>query len=197
VHRPRSLGSLKLAVLSVLVLCVGLPTSARAEDPGAGAPATPKIERPFLWVFEGDSKVYLFGTVHLPASLTGAMPRAVTEAIAASDVFFGELSNEDLSKQGALVARLQNPPEKGLSKVLSPEVYERLESYLASKQLPVVLLERMKPWVIAVMLPLLDFLQEMAKAPAMDAVIGSGAAEQGKESGGLETSRSSSRSSRG
>jgi uncharacterized protein YbaP (TraB family) len=176
------------AALLSLALGAGLAGPCGAEEPAGAAPATePRIERPFLWVFENEAKVYVLGTMHLPATLTGALPKSVTDAIATSDAFFGELSNDDLQKQETLFAKIQNPKDRGLKVILPPELYARLAAYLEKKGLPLAFLDRMKPWLIAMMLPLLDFLKELTSGPAMDTSIGAGAVERGKESVGLET----------
>src|SRR4051794_8147904 len=121
-----------LAVLSALAF--SLPTGpfgaapARADD----APKAEPTRRPFLWVVEGDPRIYLFGTLHVPDARVVAFPAAVRAAIAASDCVLTEVPGGASGGPGARAAMLL-PAGKTLSDVLPKDLVERLRAFLGTR----------------------------------------------------------------
>jgi uncharacterized protein YbaP (TraB family) len=110
----------------------------------------------------------------------------VDQAIAASDVFLAELPLDDKTTSG-VTQRMFLPDEGVLSDVLSEELYDRLAAYLAGRGLSIAPFQRLKPWVMAVTLPLLDSLADFAKRKPLDLQLYADAEKAGKEVGGIET----------
>lgn len=169
------------AALSLtLAGCAG---TQRPETPPPGA-----VPGPALWkVADGDTTIYLFGTVHaLPQGkewYDGRIERAFT----ASDEIVTEV---DLSDQSASAAAMQAagmlPEGMSLRELMTPENRRQFEAALVGLGLPVESLDRMEPWMASLTISLLPLLRQGYKTESGVEMALSGRAE-GKRRAALET----------
>lgn len=181
----------RLAVASLVALpwLGAVPVHAEDAAPAAPAPAPPAAPAPkpapYLWLVEGPTRIYLFGTIHLPDPRVMSFPQVVRDAHAAADVVWGELSLED--QDSPKVQRAMFLPDKQtLKDVVPAATYEKLQAYLKARGAPAMIVERMKPIWASVVLGMLDALPLLASAEPMDKLLLKEAAAAGKETGGLE-----------
>ncbi len=168
-----------------MLAVAALSACSRAGD----APAPPPesgIERPFLWVTEGGPRIYLFGTIHVPDVRVRTLPAVVERARESSDVFYGEIPQDDASAGKARAAILL-PAGQTLGKVLPPETHARLKKFLEGRGLRVEPFDRFKVWGVAVTVSLLDHLPDLMAHPPMDKDLYQRSQKAGAQVGGLET----------
>ena len=178
---------LRRTFLFAAVLLSGFLSTAPGRSAEAGDEKSPEgTRRPFLWVTEGEPRIFLFGTIHIPDERVLALPDVVKQALAASDAVFTEVTPSELKAQETQ-ARALLPAGKKIEDVLAPDALKRMHGYLESKHIPATALDRFRPWAIAVTLPLLDILPLMAAHPPMDESIFTDAKAARKEAGALET----------
>lgn len=140
---------------------------------------------PLLWKVEGDTPVYLFGTIHYPDPRVIKLDERVSSAFEKSDVVVLEanISPENIM---SIMKYMFLPESLSLSGLLSPELYKKCEEALALSGLSIVLFESMKPWALSLMLmaPVPDSL---SGSTPLDLALFNMAEEKGKELLGLET----------
>ncbi|MFO0932701.1 MAG: TraB/GumN family protein [Planctomycetota bacterium] len=176
----------RLALVFAAALPSLAPTAVRAEDAApAPAPAPAAKPDPYLWVVEGPTRIFLFGTIHLPDPRVMDFPKVVRDAHAAADVVWGELSLDDQDSPKVQAAMFL-PGKQTLKDVVPAATYEKLQAYLKARGTPPMIVERMKPIWASVVLGLLDALPLLASAEPMDKLLLKEAAAAGKETGGLE-----------
>lgn len=195
------------AFLCFVVLLSGAGVRAGEDEtpaPPASATSAEAPRRPMLWVLEGETPVYLFGTIHLPDPRVTELLDVVVQAFDASDTFFAEVALEP-GAQAAVQHLLFLEGETTLEDLLGEALYARVAPRMAAKGVPAPLLERFKPWVVTFQL-LQDAVTPKATgqeddaggaeadpaAPAgppqaMDLTLYQNAVASGKEAGGLET----------
>lgn len=154
--------------------------------PGLASLDALPTEAPFLWMIEGDTPTFLFGTVHLPDERVLALPGVVEAAFDVSDALYTEIDMSPATMM-ATVSGMQLPEGTTLHDVLPPALIERSEKYLASRGLSLMLFARFKPTFFAAQLALLDELEALATQQPLDAVLASRSASEGKETRALET----------
>ncbi|MCO5168294.1 MAG: TraB/GumN family protein [Planctomycetes bacterium] len=145
-------------------------------------------ERPFLWVIEGDTPSFVYGTIHVPDPRVTTLPAVVSQAIDMADGLFTEVPM-DPGMQMAMMRHIMLPPGQGLSTRISPELYKRLDAYVKGKGLPgAAAFEQIKVWVTGMQLQLLEFAPQLqAGGKSLDQGLYDRAREAKKEVGGLET----------
>lgn len=166
-------------------LCFLALLGCRAEAPATDAD-------PALWVVaDADTKVYLFGTVHMLKPGLGWFDEAVRDAFDASDALVLELVMPPAEEMQALVEELgMAAAGTPLPETLPPEDAARLRSALTDAGLPADALDRADPWLAATTLTTLP-LRELgyAEADGAERVLAEAAAQAGKPVRGLETAR--------
>lgn len=174
----------RLALASALALPWLATPAVLAED---AAPAKPEPKpAPYLWVVEGPTRIFLFGTIHLPDPRVRDFPKIVREAHAAADVVWGELSLDDQDSPKVQAAMFL-PDGKTLKDVVPAATYAKLQAYLKARGTPPMIVDRMKPIWASVVVGLLDALPLLASGEPMDKQLLKDAAAAGKTTGGLET----------
>ena len=168
--------------LGVLLVTVLTAASASAQEKAAVQPT----EKPFLWVIEGKTPSYLYGTIHVPDDRVLALPKVVEEAVDACDALYTEIPM-DMGVLMAAAAKMMLPAEKTLADVLPKKLYERTDKYLQSKGFSIAPLSRFKVWAVMAQLALLDYAEELATKQPLDMLIYTRASAKGKEVGGVET----------
>jgi uncharacterized protein YbaP (TraB family) len=101
-----------------------VPEAEPKPAPAPAAESTKTKPLPFLWVVEGPTRIYLFGTIHLPDERI-TLPPAVKDAHAAADAVWGELSLEDLASPKTAIGMML-PAGKSLTDVVPKATMDRL-----------------------------------------------------------------------
>ena len=160
----------------------------------AGAARPPE---PALWeLSSGDSKVYLFGSIHMLPRDWAWRTKAIDAAIKASDGFVFEtaLTAEATQKMRLFVREHGNLPHgQALSRVLSPEGLKDFRKALTMTPLDPQSVDTMRPWLALMVLgdyrvqsgPLRSFAEE-----GVDYTIEQAARKAGKPVRHLETGES-------
>lgn len=167
--------------LAIVAGLVFLPSAVRADDDDVKP-----TSKPLLWVIEGPTPSYVYGTIHLPDDRVITLPDVVEKALAASDAVYTEIPMDGMTQMKA-ASRVMLPPDKSLSDILPKKLYERTEAYLQKKGLPIQAFQQVKVVMVATQLPLLDYLQELQTKPVLDQMIYKMGQEANKMTGGIET----------
>ena len=139
---------------------------------------------------DGESIVYLGGTVHLLRPEDYPLPEEFDQAYEGSSELFFETdiaSMNDLSVQAQMLQKLSYSDGRTLKDVLDTEAYAALETYTDGVGMPLMMLEQFKPGMIVSTLQVLEF-QRMGFTPqGVDAFFNTQALADGKSVGALET----------
>ena len=114
---------------------------------------TPALADPALWVAKGaTATVYLFGTVHvLPQDTQWHYPQ-LDRALAASDVLYVELVDDDPATMQPLVMQYGIDFAHPLSAELDASDEQRMQTAAQTAGIPAQALDAMRPWMAAVTL---------------------------------------------
>jgi uncharacterized protein YbaP (TraB family) len=151
--------------------------------------AAPREAKPALWaVRDGDTTVYLFGTVHLLRPELRWFDGPVRTAFDASDTLVLELVMPPQAETQALLDKLGRTPGDSTVAALPAPEHARLEDALRQAGLPLQALDRDEPWLAALTLSLLP-LQKLGydDANGVEQVLQTAAGKAGKQVTGLET----------
>ena len=147
-------------------------------------------DAPVWRITDGESTVYLGGTVHLLRPEDYPLPEEFDQAYEGSSELFFETdisSMNDLSVQAQMLQQLTYSDGRTLKDVLDTEAYAALETYTAGVGMPLMMLEQFKPGMIVSTLQVLEF-QRMGFPPqGVDAFFNAQALTDGKSVGALET----------
>ncbi len=110
-----------------------------------------------LWAVAGrHNTVYLFGSVHVLRPEDSALPPAVQAAFARARTIVMEVAIDGgfapEALRAAMLAQGLLPADQTLRALLGEELYRSLGEQAASLGLEVALLERFRPWVVALLL---------------------------------------------
>ncbi len=145
-------------------------------------------DHPFLWEIGGESKSYLFGTVHLPDPRLTRLPGSVNRAFETSDAVFTEIAL-DPSSMLAQTSHLMLSGSQSLREIVPADLLGRTERAL-KHVLPALSIEpflRFKVWALASMVVVLEKQLKNPGVLPMDAMLYQQAQGKGKVVGGLET----------
>ncbi|WP_333571199.1 TraB/GumN family protein [Sphingomonas sp.] len=151
--------------------------------------AAPREAKPALWaVRDGDTTVYLFGTVHLLPPDLRWFEGPVHTAFDASDTLVLELVMPPEAETQALLDKLGRTPGDPTVAALPPPEHAKLEGALRQAGLASQALDRDEPWLAALTLSLLP-LQKLGydDANGVEQVLQAAANKAGKQVQGLET----------
>ncbi|WP_166036744.1 TraB/GumN family protein [Sphingosinicella sp. YJ22] len=167
----------RCALLAAALLGCWQPADALAETAPAGAPAP----RPAIWLIEDeDTKIYLFGTIHVfPASLDWRSAR-LDEVIAEADELVMETpdaSSAEMFSEDRMFAPMMMGKTVPILSRVSPEARPALEAALASTGLPVEAYDEMHIWAVAFMLTGFQMTQAFGEEASGAPVALSGAEE--------------------
>lgn len=156
--------------------------------PAAAQDKPEPTQKPFLWMIEGETPSFLYGTVHVPDERITTLPPVVIEAIDACDALLCELKM-DMASQMAAAGKMMIPGGKSLKDVIPADLYQRLEAHMKKKGLPLAPpFTQMKPAVVAGQVQMLDFMKDMMRGKkALDQLLYEKAQKAGKKVDGLET----------
>ena len=168
-------GLFTAAFLAIAAPVAGQPAAPAPVEAPAAAPAPP---RPAIWLLQDeDTKIYLFGTVHVfPASLnwrSAALNRVMAEA----DELVMETPEASSGEMGD-PARLLRPMDMGKSipilERVSPAARPRLAAVLTGTGMPMSYFDSLHTWAVAF---LLTGIQIAEATGAPDGIALSGAEE--------------------
>lgn len=147
-----------------------------------------KIEKP------GIAPSYLLGTMHVTDPRVLAMPAGASQAYDTAKTVIVE-SDEIVDDRKAAAAIMMQPgltmfaDGKTINDFLKPGDTEKLEAGLKARGIPLTLVAKMKPWMIAsfVALPACEMSRKAAGAAFLDKKLAQDALSRGKSLKGLET----------
>lgn len=149
-----------------------------------------------LWRIEGRGAApsFLLGTMHVTDPRVLAMPAGAADAFAWAATVVVE-SDEIIDERKASAAIMMRPDltmfadNRTIHDFLTPEDRLRLEAGLKARGIPLPLVAKMKPWMIAsfVALPACEFSRKAAGTAFLDKRLAEDAVSQGKGLKGLET----------
>jgi len=156
--RFKNLTASSLLILG-LVACSDVGTDAGAQ---AEINMSNLMEEPPIWsVTDEDSEIILYPTFHiLPEGVTWKTDR-LTAALDRAEEIWYEIpvgSDQDPALQ-QMTMQLGMSPDRPLSTVLSEETYGKLETAAESLGLPVQNIESFRPWMVSIMLPVMQMMQ--------------------------------------
>jgi hypothetical protein len=147
-----------------LLSCLSIAASAQQPGPQL-VPVTPPVpvEKavPALWkVSDGDTTIYLFGTIHaLPAGINW-FNGPVRQAFDRSQELVTEITETDpVQMQHLVLAHAMLPKGQSLRGMLTPELKTSYEKELGDLGLPVQAFDGYEPWYAAVALSTLPLMQ--------------------------------------
>lgn len=117
---------------------------------------------PAMWeVRDHDTRIYLFGAMHVLAPNLKWRTRAFDRAYAQADkVWFETRADADPAEVQALVERYGVDPERPLSEKLPPRTVAVLKAALARDGGSLDRVDRLRPWAAAMMLSVLPMTQQ-------------------------------------
>ena len=147
--------------------------------------------RPALWAIkDADTTIYLFGTVHLLPHDTGWHSAELDKALAASQVLYVEITDDDQANMTALVLKYGMDMAHPLSGLLTPFDRERLARAARLAGVPggVAALNLMRPWLAALTLTVAPLTKAgLDPAEGVDKQLRAAMTKAGKPVLGLET----------
>ena len=153
--------------------------------------ATPAWAKPLLWsVHQGDTTLYLFGTVHLLPNDTDWMSDKLRQAMTQSQRLSIELIDDDPATMQALVFKYGLDLEHPLSSKLAGRDLDRLRQAVVAAKIPngMNTIDRMQPWLAALTLTIAPLTQAgLDPADGVDKQLKARFTEAGKPVDGLET----------
>ena len=132
------------------------------------AAATPVQAAPAMWeVRDHDTRIYLFGSMHVLAPNVKWRTRAFDRAYAQADkLWFETRVDGDPAQIKALVDRYGVDMDRSLTEKLSPRSVATLKAALDRDGAPIEQVDRLRPWAAAMMLSVLPMTQKGASVQA-------------------------------
>lgn len=143
-----------------------------------------------VWkVTRGTSTLYLGGTCHVLRAQDLPLPAEFDQAFAASTVLYFETEVgrlQSLETQQRVLAEGMFMDGRSLEKVLTPAAWMAAKAYGAKAGLPIEQMSRMKPWLLTVMMAVLELQKLGVTMEGVDLHYFKQASEAGKKTGALE-----------
>ena len=173
-------------LLAALFALLALAQPVVAEARSAAAP----VVRPALWkVSDGQTTVWLFGTIHaLPKGLEWYRG-PVAEAFEHADTLVTEIVEKSPAEMRPIVmAKAMLPEGQSLRAMFTPRERARFEKALAANAMPAAMFDRYQPWYAAVALATIPLMSSgYDPASGVDAVLGDKATALHRPHEALET----------
>lgn len=154
--------------------------------------ATSAMAKSCLWkVTSKNGSLYLQGSVHALRADSYPLASAIEQAYTASDALVLEADMAEMTSpktQQQITEKAMLPGTNTLKGVLNETTYQKLATTCAEAELPIVALEKYKPWFAAITLSMLK-MQKMGFDPqhGLDQYFYEKATADGKKVIGLET----------
>lgn len=144
-----------------------------------------------VWkVTKGDSTLYLGGTCHILRAGDLPLPAEFDQAYAGSQTIVFETDitrGSSPEMQSIIAARGMFGDGTTLDQVVSPEAWAALGGYAARQQLPLAQLKTMRPWLVTMMLAVIELQKLGVTQQGVDAIYHQRAKADGKTIGELES----------
>jgi len=148
-----------------------------------------------FWKVEraGQKPSWLFGTMHMADPEISTLKTEVKDAIRSTDALVIESVDalDPVAAQRAMgeLAHLTLLTEGTLRDMVADDLEDELEAAVTVRGLPMVLADRMQPWLIAttIALPVCEIQRKQTGDKVLDAELAEFARNQGKDVKGLET----------
>ena len=133
-------------VLAIIVVAVFASAPALAQGTG----------RHFLWKVEGEGgSAYLLGSLHVLTADFYPLSATINKAFAESKTLVEEVDIDEMNDPMMMMAALSKAMlgnGQTLDQVVAPAVYAEVKKRAEKAGLPMMALQRMKPWLVAIML---------------------------------------------
>lgn len=171
-----------------LTSCVVLLSSCAGSKNAAGS----SEQKHFFWkVSDENSSVWVLGSIHLADSTLYPLAPVIDSVFARADELAVELNMNDekvVNEVGKESVSQGMLAEGLLRDILPPEMWKTLDSLCAAWDIPMVVFEKMRPWLVATTLSAYAFEQAGLNSEyGIDYVLLDRAAADGKAIVGLET----------
>ncbi len=171
-------------ILSALILLLGTNI--------ACAGTTTRPPKPLLWkVSDANNSLYLLGSFHMLKASDYPLAKSTDVAFDDAEQLYFELSPEEMNNPalGQKMAQAATRTDgKTLQESLAPGIWKKLETYTASRNIPVANFQSFEPWFVTLILSVTE-MQKVGLEPALglDKHFMERAAKAGKPAKGLET----------
>ncbi|HKJ86498.1 MAG TPA: TraB/GumN family protein [Spirochaetia bacterium] len=149
-HRSGAIRAAAIGLAALLLFCAATLTA--QADPASDQAAAPGEPVPLLWRVEGDAaSIYLYGSIHIAPPEALPPPMIVRDAFAATDILVTEVLIDDALEAeltAALLSAGALAEDLVLRDLFADAEWELLSERLASLGLAPSDVERMKPWVV-------------------------------------------------
>jgi len=148
------------------------------------AASTADDTRGLLWKVEGKNQKpsYLFGTIHIADPRVTNLPPTVRTVFDAADALIVEVV-PDVESMARLTQSMRFSDDRTLTQTVGAPMVADAQAALAKRGIPLMEIENLKPWAIALML----LTPDLNGALPLDLVLQTRAAERGVTVAGLET----------
>ncbi len=164
-----------LSVLAFLIFIYALPAYSNAP----------------IWIAEKNGhQLIIGGTIHLLTPADYPLPAAFKKAYEQSEqlVFESDIQKiQDPAFQLTMMSELIYTDGRDISSVLSEETYQALETYCASRGIPIAILMNFKPGMIAITLTMMELQRLGIIGTGVDAFFSAKAIQDNKQLGQFET----------
>lgn len=118
------------------------------------APLAAQTKKNFLWKVEGEKAVaYLLGSLHVLTTEWYPLSATINQAFADSKTLVEEVDLDEANDPTVMMAALAKAmltDGKTLDQIVAPDVYAAVKRRAEQAGLPMIALQRMKPWVVAI-----------------------------------------------
>ena len=145
-----------------------------------------------VWkVSKGENYFYLGGTIHLLSADDHPLPAEFSTAYNDAGVIYFEtdlVASQTPEFQSKLMAAMMFSDDRTLESSLKPEIYQMLDAFLISRQIPIANFAKFQPWGVSLIVAMLEY-QRLGMMPnyGVDAYFNGLALTDSKKVVGLET----------
>jgi uncharacterized protein YbaP (TraB family) len=134
----------RLAAATVALLLVTSPIAGQAS-------------KNFLWKVEGQggAVAYLLGSLHVLTAESYPLSETINKAFTDSKVLIEEIDLDETADPAVMMSTITKAmltEGKTLDQVVAPEVFAEVKRRAEKASLPMFAIQRMKPWLVAIML---------------------------------------------
>lgn len=180
-------------ILFTLVSC--FPQSPNKTTPELSKESQTQQTKHPLWVIQTPhNKVYFLGSVHVLDKRSYPLPEVMEKAYQESQILvfeidINEMENLEFIKWSEQIGSY--PEGEGLKQHITPELYQILEQEIISFGIPMLVVEKFKPWMVVITITFLEFNRVgFDTRYGVDKHFFDRATKDGKEKQFLETAKS-------
>jgi len=143
-------------LLTLVLILILFSTPALAQE------AVPARQKSFLWKIQSKTNtVYILGSLHYSKKEIYPLNEKIEKAFGDSEILVVEADVNDIKKMDIqkLMERAFYPANETLEMHVSPEIYDRLVKEMSRLGIPTELLNKQKPWFLAMTLVALESLR--------------------------------------